>query len=185
MLLCPSLCPFICLVFWASCKEEVFAFAFWIWFCICICIYICKMLSQRIRKANTSSLPTYRATLLRLTNLCWVALTKQSLQDGWGYDFRANMSVAWEEYGNYATDVFTREAVKVIEVRTTFHLLITDIFTFIWQLTYLICLACQFQSSLSWSWSRSWSWWVSWSGSCSWWPSLSGSWSDLVICLLE
>ena len=38
------------------------------------------------------------------------------LQDGWGYDFRTNMSVAWEEYGNYATDVFTREAVKVIEV---------------------------------------------------------------------
>ena len=26
------------------------------------------------------------------------------------------MSVAWEEYGNYATDVFTREAVRVIEV---------------------------------------------------------------------
>ena len=38
------------------------------------------------------------------------------MQDGWGYDFRANMSVAWEEYGNYATDVFTREAVNVIEV---------------------------------------------------------------------
>ena len=43
-------------------------------------------------------------------------LARQPLQDGWGYDFRANMSVAWEEYGNYATDVFTREAVKVIEV---------------------------------------------------------------------
>ena len=39
-----------------------------------------------------------------------------TLQDGWGYDFRANMSVAWEEYGNYATDVFTREAVNIIEV---------------------------------------------------------------------
>ena len=36
------------------------------------------------------------------------------------------VSVAWEEYGNYATDVFTREAVKVIEV-SAFHLVIPDI----------------------------------------------------------
>ena len=36
------------------------------------------------------------------------------------------MSVAWEEYGNYATDVFTREAVKVIEV-PAFHLVLPDI----------------------------------------------------------
>ena len=49
-----------------------------------------------------------------------------TLQDGWGYDFRANMSVAWEEYGNYATDVFTREAVNVIEVM---------VFIFIWPLS--------------------------------------------------
>ena len=46
----------------------------------------------------------------------WEDSAGQYLQDGWGYDFRANMSVAWEEYGNYATDVFTREAVNVIEV---------------------------------------------------------------------
>ena len=49
-----------------------------------------------------------------------------TLQDGWGYDFRANMSVAWEDYGNYATDVFTREAVNVIEVM---------VFIFIWPLS--------------------------------------------------
>ena len=49
-----------------------------------------------------------------------------TLQDGWGYDFRANMSVAWEEYGNYATDVFTREAVNIIEVM---------VFIFIWPLS--------------------------------------------------
>ena len=49
-----------------------------------------------------------------------------TLQDGWGFDFRANMSVAWEEYGNYATDVFTREAVNVIEVM---------VFIFIWPLS--------------------------------------------------
>ena len=32
------------------------------------------------------------------------------------------MSVAWEEYGNYATDVFTRQAVNVIEVSDSNHL---------------------------------------------------------------
>ena len=47
-----------------------------------------------------------------------------TLQDGWGYDFRANMSVAWEEYGNYATDVFTREAVNIIEVLVYLYLAI-------------------------------------------------------------
>ena len=35
-------------------------------------------------------------------------------QAGWGYDFRRNMSVAWGDYGNYATDVFTTEAVNII-----------------------------------------------------------------------
>ena len=35
------------------------------------------------------------------------------IQDGWGYDFRRNMSVSWDEYGDYSTDIFTREAVKV------------------------------------------------------------------------
>ena len=37
-------------------------------------------------------------------------------QDGWGYDFRRNMSVGWGEYGEYATDLFTTEAVRVIQV---------------------------------------------------------------------
>ena len=34
------------------------------------------------------------------------------------------MSVAWEEYGNYATDVFTREAVNIIEVLVCLYLAI-------------------------------------------------------------
>ncbi|XP_059093885.1 arylsulfatase B-like isoform X1 [Tigriopus californicus] len=34
--------------------------------------------------------------------------------NGWGYDFRRNMSVAWEDFGNYATDIFTNEALDVI-----------------------------------------------------------------------
>jgi len=33
---------------------------------------------------------------------------------GWGYDFRRNMSVAWEDYGEYASDIFTSEAEKII-----------------------------------------------------------------------
>ena len=41
------------------------------------------------------------------------------------------MSVAWEEYGNYATDVFTREAVKVIEVRSALQLVFDLTSTFI------------------------------------------------------
>jgi hypothetical protein len=36
-------------------------------------------------------------------------------QDGWGYDFRRNLSVAWKDYGRYATDLFTDEAVSVID----------------------------------------------------------------------
>ncbi|TRY63695.1 hypothetical protein TCAL_00390 [Tigriopus californicus] len=35
-------------------------------------------------------------------------------KNGWGYDFRRNMSVAWEDFGNYATDIFTNEALDVI-----------------------------------------------------------------------
>ena len=42
-------------------------------------------------------------------------VTYISLQDGWGYDFRRNMTVAWEDYGNYATDIFTDEAVRIID----------------------------------------------------------------------
>ncbi len=33
-------------------------------------------------------------------------------QAGWGYDFRRNMSVAWGDYGSYATDIFTKEAAQ-------------------------------------------------------------------------
>jgi len=33
---------------------------------------------------------------------------------GWGYDFRRNMSVAREDFGHYATDIFTDEAVDII-----------------------------------------------------------------------
>ena len=35
-------------------------------------------------------------------------------QEGWGYDFRRNMSVSWSDYGKYATDIFTDEAVEAI-----------------------------------------------------------------------
>jgi len=35
--------------------------------------------------------------------------------DGWGYDFRSNMSVAWDQYGQYSTDIFTDEANKIIQ----------------------------------------------------------------------
>lgn len=32
-----------------------------------------------------------------------------------GHDFRRNMSTAWDLEGEYATDVFTDEAVRIIE----------------------------------------------------------------------
>ena len=32
-----------------------------------------------------------------------------------GYDFRRNLSVAWDNFGSYATDLFTAEAERVIE----------------------------------------------------------------------
>ena len=40
-------------------------------------------------------------------------------QDGWGYDFRRNLSVAWNDYGRYATDLFTDEAVSIINSHGT------------------------------------------------------------------
>ena len=46
-------------------------------------------------------------------------LTTSCYQEGWGYDFRRNMTVAWEDYGSYATDVFTREAERVIRGHDT------------------------------------------------------------------
>ena len=33
---------------------------------------------------------------------------------GWGYDFRDNLEVAFEAYGSYATDLFTLQAEKVV-----------------------------------------------------------------------
>ena len=36
------------------------------------------------------------------------------LQQGWGYDFRRGLNVSWEDYGTYATDIFTDEAIKII-----------------------------------------------------------------------
>ncbi|KAK6633914.1 hypothetical protein RUM44_004521 [Polyplax serrata] len=33
----------------------------------------------------------------------------------WGYDMRRGMDVAWSDYDSYTTDLFTKEAVKVIE----------------------------------------------------------------------
>ena len=42
-----------------------------------------------------------------------------TLQDGWGTDFRKNMSVNLEDYGKYATDVFTEEALKVFKTHDT------------------------------------------------------------------
>ena len=36
------------------------------------------------------------------------------LQQGWGYDFRRGLNVSRGDYGVYATDIFTDEAVSVI-----------------------------------------------------------------------
>ena len=44
------------------------------------------------------------------------------LQAGWGYDFRRNMSIAWDDYGEYATDIFTKEAVKVKQIYISYNL---------------------------------------------------------------
>lgn len=38
------------------------------------------------------------------------------LQSGfWGYDMRRGMNIVWSDYGNYSTDLFTNEAVKVFK----------------------------------------------------------------------
>ena len=42
------------------------------------------------------------------------ARCKLKFQAGWGYDFRRDMDVSWEDYGSYATDIFTNEATKAI-----------------------------------------------------------------------
>ena len=56
--------------------------------------------------------------ITRLSQDCGVVI-RSVLQAGWGYDFRRNMSVAWGDYGNYATDIFTDEAVKIISQHDT------------------------------------------------------------------
>uniref|UniRef100_A0A2P2I865 Arylsulfatase B-like n=1 Tax=Hirondellea gigas TaxID=1518452 RepID=A0A2P2I865_9CRUS len=40
--------------------------------------------------------------------------TADEADERWGYDFRRNMDVAHDAYGEYATDIFTREAVEKI-----------------------------------------------------------------------
>ena len=42
-----------------------------------------------------------------------------SFQNYYGYDFRRNMNVSWSDYGKYATDIFTEEAVKAINLHNT------------------------------------------------------------------
>ena len=39
--------------------------------------------------------------------------------ENWGYDFRRNMNVSWSDYGKYATDIFTEEALKAINLQNT------------------------------------------------------------------
>lgn len=34
---------------------------------------------------------------------------------GWGLDMRRNAKVAWDLHGHYSTDVFTNEAVRLIQ----------------------------------------------------------------------
>ncbi|XP_044255571.1 arylsulfatase J isoform X1 [Tribolium madens] len=38
---------------------------------------------------------------------------------GWGFDMRRNMDLAYDLHGQYSTDVFTQEAVKIIENHNT------------------------------------------------------------------
>lgn len=40
-------------------------------------------------------------------------------QPSWGLDIRRNMDVAWDLHGQYSTDLFTKEAVKVINEHNT------------------------------------------------------------------
>ncbi len=37
------------------------------------------------------------------------------MKDGVGYDFRRNMTVAWNDYNFYSTDIFTQESIKTIQ----------------------------------------------------------------------
>lgn len=54
--------------------------------------------------------------------LAWVTLKAAffflslsfSLQQGWGYDFRRGLNVSWDDYGKYSTDLYTDEAVALI-----------------------------------------------------------------------
>lgn len=38
---------------------------------------------------------------------------------GWGLDMRRNMDVAYDLHGQYSTDIFTNEAVKLIKTHNT------------------------------------------------------------------
>jgi len=49
---------------------------------------------------------------------------------GWGYDFRRNMSVSREDFGTYATDIFSKEAVDIIRT----HQKNTPLFLYLSQL---------------------------------------------------
>jgi arylsulfatase B len=49
------------------------------------------------------------------------------LQDFLGYDLRRDMNVSWAENGQYATDVFTREAVRLILEHNTSRPLFLDV----------------------------------------------------------
>lgn len=42
-----------------------------------------------------------------------------SEKPGWGLDMRRNMDVAYDLHGQYSTDIFTRESVKLISEHNT------------------------------------------------------------------
>jgi hypothetical protein len=44
-----------------------------------------------------------------------------------GYDLRRDMNISWAEKGQYATDVFTREAVRLISTHDTSQPLFLDV----------------------------------------------------------
>ena len=39
----------------------------------------------------------------------------KNLQSTWGYDFRDGMEVNWDDYGEYATDLFSKRAEEIIK----------------------------------------------------------------------
>ena len=72
----------------------------------------------RTERGNTRGGATKKREISRnllSINLNFSVHPRSFFQDGWGYDFRRNLSVAWGDFGDYATDLFTDEAEKVIE----------------------------------------------------------------------